>query len=208
LSENLYLKARDACIENVEQYIKDAKKLAEIESYGHAYALLIIGQEELGKAFAYHTMGVSKISPDDLEHYVKMYTKKTQAHIIKLQQYRFLSKLRELQETLKGERSATKAALNVFSEYLAGINALEKGDNNTLKNELSKLVAKEKEINRLKMEAFYVEIIDQGINTPLDPRFKEKVLGVLSETEKTTNFVVNTIFRPHRQTEIYIKYAE
>ena len=140
------------------------------------------------------------ISPDDLEHYVKMYTKKTQAHIIKLQQYRFLSKLRELQETLKGERSATEAALNVFSEYLAGINALEKGDNNTLKNELSKLVAKEKEINRLKMEAFYVEIIDQCINTPLDPRFKETVLGVLSETEKTTNFVVNTIFSPHHQT--------
>ena len=196
MSQNLYLKARSACVENVEQYIKDAKKLIEIESYGHAYALLIIGQEELGKAFAYHTIGTPKISSDDLEHYIKMHTKKTQAHIIKLQQYRFLSKLRELQETLKKEISATEAALSVFSEYLAGINALEKGDSKILKKELSKLVAKEEEINRLKMDAFYVEIIDQCINTPLDPRFKETVLRVLSETEKTTNFVVNTIFRP------------
>jgi hypothetical protein len=110
------------------------------------------------------------------------------------------SKLRELKETLKRERSAAEADLSVFSEYLAGINALEKGDYNMLNKELSKLVAKEEEINRLKMDAFYVEIIDQCINTPLDPRFKETVLGVLSETEKTTNLVVNTIFRPHHQT--------
>jgi SMC interacting uncharacterized protein involved in chromosome segregation len=110
------------------------------------------------------------------------------------------SKLRELKETLKRERSAAEADLSVFSEYLAGINALEKGNYNMLNKELSKLVAKEEEINRLKMDAFYVEIIDQCINTPLDPRFKETVLGVLSETEKTTNLVVNTIFRPHHQT--------
>jgi AbiV family abortive infection protein len=206
-SNNLYLRARDACIENVLQYIKDAKKLIEAESYAHAYALSIIGQEELGKAFAYHTVGIHGIPTDVADKYIKMHTRnvkdqktreKVKAHIIKLQQYRFLLKLSELQGAIEKKTfvSASARAEAVFSEYLEGIKALEKGDQKELKKQIDKLVEREEEINELKMDALYVDMTDQTIKTPLDSRFKEISLKALSDLEKTTNFVINTIFKP------------
>jgi len=200
---SVYLKARDACVENVLQYIEDAKKLIEAKSYAHAYALLIIGQEELGKAFAYHTATTAEVPMDVVEQFIKMHTKNVKdqrtgeivkAHAIKLQQYRFLSKLSELQEAINKKTSATEAVLSVFSDHFEGIKALETGDKKELKKQLEKLVAKE-EINRSKMDALYVDVTEPIIKTPLDPRFKEMSLSALSELEKTTNFVVNTIFK-------------
>jgi AbiV family abortive infection protein len=203
-SNSVHLKARDACVENVLQYIEDAKKLIEAKSYAHAYALLVIGQEELGKAFAYHTATTAEVPMDVAEQFIKMHTKNVKdqrtgeivkAHVIKLQQYRFLSKLSELQEAINKKTSATEAVLSVFSDYLEGIKALETVDKKELKKQLEKLVAKEEEINRSKMDALYVDVTEPIIKTPLDPRFKEMSLSALSELEKTTNFVVNTIFK-------------
>jgi AbiV family abortive infection protein len=203
-SNSVYLKARDACVENVLQYIKDAKKLIEYESYAHAYALLIIGQEELGKAFAYHSAATAEVQKDVAEQIIKLHTKNVKdqktgeivkAHVIKLQQYRFLSKLSKLQEAMEKKSSATEAVLSVFSEYREGIKAIEKGDKKELKKQLDKLVAKDEEINRSKMDALYVDVTDRIIKTPLDSRFKEISLKALSELEKTTNLVVNSLFK-------------
>jgi AbiV family abortive infection protein len=38
----------------VEQYITDAEILIKNESYGHAFALTVLGEEELAKAFIYY----------------------------------------------------------------------------------------------------------------------------------------------------------
>jgi AbiV family abortive infection protein len=38
----------------VEQYLKDAYLLVKNGSYGHAFALTVLGEEELSKAFIYH----------------------------------------------------------------------------------------------------------------------------------------------------------
>ena len=42
--------AVELCIENAEQYIKDAELLIESSSFGHAYAFGVLAYEELGKA--------------------------------------------------------------------------------------------------------------------------------------------------------------
>lgn len=43
-------KAVNLCLENAEQYIKDAELLIENSSFGHAYAFGVLAYEELGKA--------------------------------------------------------------------------------------------------------------------------------------------------------------
>ena len=42
--------AVELCIENAEQYIKDAELLIESSSFGHAYAFGSLAYEEQGKA--------------------------------------------------------------------------------------------------------------------------------------------------------------
>lgn len=42
------------CLDNVEQYIKDVRLLVRNESCGHAFAFIVLGQEELAKAYIYH----------------------------------------------------------------------------------------------------------------------------------------------------------
>jgi AbiV family abortive infection protein len=36
-------------LENAEQYLKDAEILIAFRSYGHAYGLVVLGEEEFGK---------------------------------------------------------------------------------------------------------------------------------------------------------------
>jgi AbiV family abortive infection protein len=48
-------KSVQLCLDNVEQYIMDAQFLVENGSYGHAFALAVLGEEELSKSFIYYT---------------------------------------------------------------------------------------------------------------------------------------------------------
>lgn len=116
----LYLKARDACIENVVQYLKDTKKLMETGSYGHACALLILGREELGKAFTYHNIVIDKVLMGAPEPLIKSHTKTPQAHLTKLMMFSFLSALKEAMEK--------KNYMRVY-EFLETSRAREEGDN-------------------------------------------------------------------------------
>lgn len=50
----LLKEAVQLCLDNVEQYIIDAELLIKNESYGHAFALTVLGEEELSKAFIYY----------------------------------------------------------------------------------------------------------------------------------------------------------
>ncbi|MHA1713750.1 MAG: AbiV family abortive infection protein [Candidatus Ranarchaeia archaeon] len=51
--ERIYLNAYHAFLENAESFLEDATLLAEKKSFGHAYALVTIGIEELAKAFLF-----------------------------------------------------------------------------------------------------------------------------------------------------------
>src|SRR5271157_5144760 len=50
----LLKEAVQLCLDNVEQYIADAELLIKNESYGHAFAFTVLGEEELSKAFIYY----------------------------------------------------------------------------------------------------------------------------------------------------------
>lgn len=202
---NLYLKARDACISNVVQYTEDAKKLVELESYGHAYALAIIGMEELAKAFAYNAAGTNQMLPESVvQEYIKRHTRDTKntqtgevvkAHITKLQQYRFISRMHELHKMIKAGAPPFEAAQRVFNDLAPLLKALEEKDQKKLHKELDKLLAEENKANRSKMDAMYVDVAGDSVKTPLDPHFRDLAYEALNELEETTNFCVNTLFK-------------
>jgi len=205
LMTNLHLKARDACIDNVVQYIGDAKQLIELKSHGHAYALAVVGMEELAKAFAYNAAGTNKILPKSLvQRYIEMHTRNTRdtqtgevvkAHITKLQQYRFISKMHELNKMIKAGTPPFEAAQRVFDDFAVALKAFEERNQRKLHKELNKLLAEEERINKSKMDALYVEVAGDSIKTPLDSRFRELARQALNELEETTNFAVHTLFR-------------
>ena len=52
--EKLLKEAVKLCLDNAEQYHKDAEILVALRSYGHALALTVLGEEELSKAIIYY----------------------------------------------------------------------------------------------------------------------------------------------------------
>lgn len=52
--EKLLRKIALLSLTNAEQYVKDAEFLVRKRSYGHAFALAVLGEEELAKAVMYY----------------------------------------------------------------------------------------------------------------------------------------------------------
>jgi len=63
--EEVWVHAYKKCLENADQYAKDATTLKESGSYGHALALAMIGQEEASKALFYFIIGVLKEAKEE-----------------------------------------------------------------------------------------------------------------------------------------------
>ena len=51
---NRLSEASKSCLDNAKQYLKDAELLFSTNSYGHALALTVLCDIELGKAVIYH----------------------------------------------------------------------------------------------------------------------------------------------------------
>jgi AbiV family abortive infection protein len=51
----------ELCQENAERFYEDAKMLRDAESYGHAFALCILGMEEIGKKLILSTMKTGRL---------------------------------------------------------------------------------------------------------------------------------------------------
>lgn len=66
------------CLENAEQYYQDAEILVAIRSYGHAFALTVLGEEEFGKAMIYYLFSQNLFPKDLLSEPFKSYLKKGQ----------------------------------------------------------------------------------------------------------------------------------
>ena len=51
MHKELLREAAMLCLDNTEQYIKDAEALVRISSFGHAFALAVLAEEEIAKAY-------------------------------------------------------------------------------------------------------------------------------------------------------------
>ena len=77
--EKLLKEAAKLCLDNVEQYHKDAELLVKSKSYGHAFALAVLSEEELVKALMYHMFSAG-ILPRHYELYLR---KRLDSHLYK-----------------------------------------------------------------------------------------------------------------------------
>ena len=58
--------ASKLCLDNAKQYVSDAGLLFSAKSYGHALALTILSDIELGKAVMYHLCSKGMVTEDIL----------------------------------------------------------------------------------------------------------------------------------------------
>jgi AbiV family abortive infection protein len=56
-----YDRQMELCQKNAERFYKDAKILSDAKSYGHAFALCILGMEEIGKKLILSTMKTGRL---------------------------------------------------------------------------------------------------------------------------------------------------
>ena len=59
-------KASKCCLDNAKQYVKDARILYSTKSYGHALALTVLSDVELGKSVIYHICSKGMITEEVL----------------------------------------------------------------------------------------------------------------------------------------------
>jgi AbiV family abortive infection protein len=117
--ERLLKKAVQSCVNNVEQYFKDAHLLLENGSYGHAFAFTVLGEEELSKAYIYNECSEGFL-PEDI---VAKMGKGSRSHMRKqllaatlVPSFGIVKFFQELADTCaegaKGDRSKYFQALN------------------------------------------------------------------------------------------------
>ncbi|MFQ6060832.1 MAG: AbiV family abortive infection protein [Thermoplasmata archaeon] len=55
------LRASEECLDNARQFVEDAERLIESSSFGHAFSLLVLADEEMGKSlmFLFSLFGLS-----------------------------------------------------------------------------------------------------------------------------------------------------
>lgn len=71
-------KAEKLCLKNAKQYIKDADMLYSVKSYGHALALTVLSDVELGKAVIYNLWHKGLLSEDTLTQPYQSYFRERQ----------------------------------------------------------------------------------------------------------------------------------
>jgi AbiV family abortive infection protein len=70
-------KVSKSCFNNAKQYVKDAQLLYSLKSYGHALALTVLCDIELGKAVIYHLCSKGLITKEVLPNqFLPYYTEK------------------------------------------------------------------------------------------------------------------------------------
>lgn len=98
MTKKLLKEAVQLCLDNVEQYIKDAQLLVENGSYGHAFALTVLGEEELSKAYIYYTCSEGLLP----ENFVKRVGRTRESHIRKQAIVATLTMTYKIVELMKG----------------------------------------------------------------------------------------------------------
>lgn len=71
----LLSEASKYCLDNAKQYVKDARILYSTKSYGHALALTVLSDIELGKSVIYHLcakgMVTENVLPKQFQPHIK-----------------------------------------------------------------------------------------------------------------------------------------
>ena len=175
--EKLLKEAVQSCLVNVKQYFDDARLLVENGSYGHAFAFVVLGEEELSKAYIYH-----ECSEGFLPHH-------------------FIYKMGKGHESHK-RKQAIQA---VHFGTLAFIKSLPysgqiKTKQENLDQEFERMIEYIKKMGHSEAEkqnGLYVDLnLDEGVIVTPEDVTKQTVLERLNQAEETLRLTLSLLMRP------------
>lgn len=149
-ANNIYKTVYIKSLQNAEQYAKDAEKLIELKSYGHALALCILGEEELVKSLLFLLASYDLIPKEDMILLQKQISANRRAHLIKL--------------LLSWALSVT--TINQLKQFVSRKPEFE--------NQLKELIKRGKgfpeiqEKQQMKIKGLYVDVKDGKITSPFE----------------------------------------
>lgn len=190
---SLYRIGYEGCLKNVDQYIKDVRTLIDKKSYGHALGMAILAKEELAKAVGYFfiSLGVIDASDNAGKKFLKILHS---AHKIKIGVAHLLlfvpemiSKIKDrvgevVKKQVKYTRKREELIRRVSEDLLYS----------SIAPPVFKMVDERKrkweEIQKLKLEGFYVGIDNAAVITP-DKITEEETTAQLDELERNRKVV-------------------
>ena len=175
MSEKTLRKALGLCVDNAEQFIKDAEILIENSSYGHAFALSVLAEEEIAKAWIYHICAEGVIGVEGTwKRDIRDHRLKQGFGLLLGLIYKIIGLLREIKESVDKEagdnsRKAKRIALKKMKDFKEQM--LESATHQ--RGEFHELLKWFKTLQDEKEKALYIDI-DFRENTFTSPKKFEK----------------------------------
>lgn len=175
--EKLLKEAVVLCLDNAEQYHKDAEILVAFRSYGHALALTVLGEEELAKAIIYYLWSEDLLP----EHFISYLEKKQYGHIDEQAWAKGLTISYEIIELGEHIREAIEKRERIRTQDFISLPRLFDKKSNVLKF---------KTLQKNKERGFYVDFNTEKMKF-LSPSSlkKDMVERYLSETKNRFEFL-------------------
>ena len=175
-----------SCLDNVEQYFKDAHLLIENGSYGHAFAFTVLGEEELSKAYIYHECSEGFLP------------------------YHFVNKIGKGRESHKRKQAiqAVHVAIFAFVKSLQNTSLSKKEANENWDKDFERMtenIARMRHSEVEKQNGLYVDLrLDKGVIVTPDNVSKqtvEKRLAIAEEALRLTiSFFMHQLTPSERET--------
>lgn len=191
--EKLLKEAVKSCLDNVEQYLKDARMLIENRSYGHAFALTVLGEEELSKAFIYCMCSEGWVP----ESFIKRVGKRANSHRRKqviaatlfftLEIIQFFKNIVDLSKK-EGEGDLRKSIEIANKKLKEAMDYMQK-NKDEMKSRMDQFFERFATLEEDKEKGLYVDVKIEGVFTSPESLEKGMVEEHLAQVRKQFQFV-------------------
>ena len=192
VQEKLLKNAVQSCLGNVEQYLKDARMLIENESYGHAFALTVLGEEELSKAYIYYMCSEGWVP----ESFIKRVGRRANSHRRKQVIAATLSFTLEIIQFFKNivdsskEEGDLRKTIEIANKKLKEAMDYMEKNKDEMKSRMDQFLERFATLEEDKEKGLYVDvIIKEGAFTSPKSLEKDMVEEHLAQVRKQFQFV-------------------
>jgi AbiV family abortive infection protein len=177
----------------VEQYLKDAHLLVKNGSYGHVFALTVLGEEELSKAFIYHMCSegllpesvVERMGKNRNSHRRKQEIAATLAFTFEIVQF-----FQRIADSSKKEgEEDLKKSLEITSRKLKETMDHVEKNKDEIRSRMFQFLERFATLEEDKEKGLYVDVkIEDGVLTSPDSLEKNTVEKHLAQVKKRFQF--------------------
>ena len=175
LSKKSLIKAAKLCLQNAKQFIDDAKLLISQKSYGHAFSLAALAEEEISKALIYYAEAMGLKGDIDKKEIYNHNFKQAIAGMNTLFEIIIFSLFDKMfiLEKIKDPNKLRKRRDKIVWGHINKMkNAMKSGTKEYY--EMEKNMNHFKSLERHKQRGFYVDIDEKGtILSPKDISYRE-----------------------------------